>query len=95
MTATHSLRSTADFNVAVAAPTPRLVVLSFGNNQTIASSYKDFVDVVMPGAWSAFDLGQKDANTRVYQLKFQYIYDPTNTFGVEVNCQNGRAAAWV
>lgn len=91
----QALTEYGDFNVALASPTYRVVGLSFGNNAIIASTYKTFTNIVMPGAWTAFDLGQKDSNTRCYQLKYQYVFDPTNTFGVEVICQNNRAAAWV
>ena len=84
-----------NWNVAVAAPVERLVRLSFGNNTIIASTYKDFVTVDIPGAWSAIALDQAEANTRVYQMKMQYVYDPTNLYGIQVRAQNGRAAAWV
>lgn len=76
------------------ADTPRLVRLEFGNNEVISGDYKKFVTIDLPGAWISFDLGQTDEGTRAYELRFQYVYDPTNQFGVQVRCQNSRATAW-
>ncbi len=74
--------------------TKRLVRLTFGNNIVISGTDKLTVTVDLPGAWDAFDLGVTDAGTRVYDLGLQYVYDPTNTFGLQIRCVNGRAAAW-
>lgn len=84
-----------NWNVAVASPTNRLVRLDFGENVVISHAYKRFTTIDIPGAWSAFLLGETDAGTRVYRLTMQYVYDPTNTFGVQVRLQNDRATAWV
>jgi hypothetical protein len=55
---------------------------------------KKFVTVDLPGAWNAVDLGQVDEQTRVYELGLQYVYDPTNAFGLQIRAQNARTAAW-
>jgi hypothetical protein len=60
----------------------------------ITGSDYEFVTVDIPGAWEAVDLGQTDENTRAYELSMQYVYDPTNAFGVQVRAQNERAAAY-
>lgn len=74
--------------------TKRLVRLDFGNNEIISGSDPYYVRVDIPGAWDAFDLGGTDKNTRVYELGLQYVYDPTNAFGLQIICQNNRSAAW-
>ena len=76
------------------AETLRLIRLEFGQNDVISGGYKKFVTIDLPGAWSALDLGQIDAGTRAYELELQYVFDPTNQYGVQVRCQNARSAAW-
>lgn len=77
------------------AATKRLVRLEFGQNEVIDGSDKKFVTVDVPGAWDAVDLGGDDEGTRTYEMSLQYIYDPTNAFGLQIVCQNARSAAWV
>lgn len=74
--------------------TERLVRLDFGNNEVIEDTDMKFVTVDVPGAWDAFDLGGSDEGTRTYELGLQYLYDPTNAFGLQIRAQNARAAAW-
>jgi hypothetical protein len=74
--------------------TERLVRLDFGNNEVIDGSDLKFVTVDVPGAWDAFDLGGSDEGTRTYELGLQYVYDPTNAFGLQIRAQNARATAW-
>ncbi|MHB1131655.1 MAG: hypothetical protein ACYC4L_04635 [Chloroflexota bacterium] len=93
--ATATASALSDWNAA----TYKMIRLDFGNNATLgAGANKKFVTVDLPGAWSAIDLGGTDEGTRVYELRYQYIYDPAagNAFGVEIAAQNGRngAAAW-
>lgn len=76
------------------AETLRLVRLEFGQNDVISGGDKKYVILDIPGAWTAFDLGQTDAGTRAYQLSLSGIYDVVNDFGLQVKCQNARAAAW-
>jgi Phage tail tube protein len=90
-----ALTAFGDFNVAVATPTYKLVRLDFDEDAIISHAYTKLVSIDLPGSWTALDLGQNDNGTRTYQLKYQYIYDPTNLFGVQVRCQNTRAAGWV
>ncbi len=84
-----------EFNAWIATPvTKRLVRLEFGQNEVIASSYKKFVTVDLPGAWSAVDLGGDDAGTRTYELTLETLYDTTNAFQAQIRAQSARTAAW-
>lgn len=83
-----SLTEYGDFNV----PTYRLLQLSFGNN---AGSPARYVNINLPGAWSAVALDGTDALTRTYQFTLDYLFDVTNTYGVQFVVQNSRATAWV
>lgn len=74
--------------------TKRLVRLDFGNNEVIETTYKKFVTIDIPGAWEAFDLGGSGEGTRTYELGLQYVYDPTNAFGLQIRAQNARTAAY-
>lgn len=74
--------------------TPRLLRFEFGQNTTIASTYKKFVKVDVPCYITTIDLGGNDNGTRTYAMNFQYVYDSTNAFGVRFQVQNGRSAAW-
>ena len=75
------------------AATKRLVQLEFGQNELISGSDYKYVKFNLPGAWDLFDLGATDKNTRAYELSLQYVYDPTNAYGLQIVCQNDRAAA--
>ncbi len=76
------------------AATKRLIRLMFGDNAIVDGSDKAFVTIDIPGAWDALDLGGTDEGTRTYELSLQYVYDVTNTYGVQIRCQNARATAW-
>lgn len=76
------------------AGTKRLVQLKFGDNDEISGGDNRFVKVNLPGAWSAVNLGGSNQNSRMYELSLQYVYDPTNAYGVQFVCQNGRATAY-
>lgn len=76
------------------ADTNRLVRLEFGQNSVISTTYKRFVSIDLPGAWSAVGLGGNENNRRTYELGLQYVYDPTLAAGIQIRCQNTRAAAW-
>lgn len=76
------------------AVTKRLVRLEFGQNEVISGSDKKYVTIDLPGAWDGVDLGQTDKGTRVYEMSLQYIYDPTNSFGLQIECQNSRSSAY-
>lgn len=77
------------------ADTKRLMRLEFlGPADGIESGFRRFVTIDLPGAWTSPDTGQEDAGTRAYTFPFQYVYDPTNSFGVQIRCQNSRTAAW-
>ncbi|NJN53282.1 MAG: hypothetical protein HC804_00115 [Anaerolineae bacterium] len=76
------------------AATKRLIRLDHGNNELIEGALYKFVTIDLPGAWEAFDLGGEDEGTRVYELSLQYVYDPTNAFGLQIRAQNARTAAY-
>lgn len=76
------------------AATKRLVRCEFGQNEVISGADKKFVTVDIPGAWDMVDLGGTDEGTRTYELGLQYVYDTTNTFGLQIRAQNARTAAW-
>ena len=58
-------------------------------------SGRRYVAIDIPGAWENPDTDQTDANTRVYASTFNYVFDPTNAFGIQFRLQNGRTAAYV
>jgi hypothetical protein len=74
--------------------TQRLLGLEFGQNKVIDGSDKAFVTIDIPGAWEAVDLGQTDEKTRAYELRLQYVYDPTNAYGLQIRAQNARSSAF-
>lgn len=77
------------------AMTKRILSLQFQDETAfIETTFRRFVQVDLPGNWSSVDLGQTADNTRVYAFNFQYVYDPTNAYGVRVRLQNARTAAW-
>jgi len=77
------------------ATTKRIVSLQFQDETSfIETTFRRFVQIDLPGNWSTVDLGQTADNTRVYAFAFQYVYDPTNAFGVQVRCQNTRTSAF-
>jgi hypothetical protein len=84
----------ANWNQAGANPTKRVLGFEFGNNETIETTFKRRVRVAIPGSWTAFDLGATDAGTRMYALSYQYVYDPTNAFGIKYYLRNGRSTAY-
>jgi len=92
--AAQALTEFADFNVAVATPTYRLVRLDFGENSVIGGGITRSTKIDLPGAWAALSLGETDAGTRVYKLTLDYVYDSSNAFGVQIQCTNDRATAW-
>jgi hypothetical protein len=80
---------------ALVAGTKKLIRLQFQDETGfIESTYRRFVTVDLPGAWSAIDLGQSEAGTRVYRLGYTGVYDVTNAFPIQVRCQNNRATAY-
>lgn len=87
-------QSVTEFNNWDAA-TKRLIRLEFGNNLILEGALKSFVTIDLPGAWSAVNLGGTDAGTRMYEFTYQYVYDATNAYGLQIRAQNARSAAWV
>lgn len=79
VTITSSL--TGGGSYLVATPTPGV-------------GYKKAVQLDIPGNWSKVDLNKDDQGTRVYQLSLQYLYDPTNAFGLRWRCFSNRTAVY-
>ncbi len=88
-----SATSLTEFDNWVAG-TERLVRLDFGNNVLITGVHYYQVTVDIPGAWDAVDLGGSDEGTRTYELSLQYVYDTTNSYGVQIRAKNTRSAAY-
>jgi len=76
--------------------TKRLVRLQLGNNGAAigTSVLKPQITVDVPLAWGAVDLSPEDKGTKVYKFTGNYIYDPTNAYGIQVKLQNARATAY-
>lgn len=74
----------------------RLVRLELGNNGAAigSSALKSLVSIDVPGAFTAAERNGVDANTRVYDLTHDYIYDPTNGFGLQARVQTARSGAY-
>jgi hypothetical protein len=74
----------------------RLVRLAIGNNGAVigTSALKPLITIDVPLAWGMVDLTPEDKNTKVYKFTGNYIYDPTNAFGLQVKVQNARATAY-
>lgn len=61
---------------------------------TPGRSGRRYVAIDLPGAWISPDVDQSDANTRVYTMPLNYVYDTTNAFGIKFRCQNARTSAY-
>lgn len=74
----------------------RLVRLQLGNNGAVigTSALKPQITIDVPLAWGAVDLAPEDKGTKVYKFTGNYIYDPSNAFGLQVKVQNSRATAY-
>jgi hypothetical protein len=86
--ASVSAAATEFANWIAAAPVLRRVRVQFPG----ATANNLALDI--PGYWSAFDLGQNAAGTRVYQLNLTYNYDVTNAFGMRFQATSARTAAF-
>lgn len=73
-------------------PVKRLICLQWGNTKQIESGFNRFVRLTVPSKWTAWATDQEDAESRVYNAEFRYIYDPTNAYGVQFELQNTREA---
>ena len=60
----------------------------------IETTFRRFVTIDIPGAWTAYDLGQVEENVRAYRLSLQYVYDSVLAAGVQIRCQNNRTTAY-
>lgn len=77
------------------AMTKRLMRFEFGNNDTIpGGTAKRTVQIDIPMAYTAIDFAGTDRGTRVYQGTCQYVYDPTNAYGLSITLTNSRATAY-
>jgi hypothetical protein len=80
------------------AGTKRLVRILLGNSQYDSvigtSANKPQVWIDAPCAWTVVDLTPEDAGTKVYKFTFNYVYDPTNAYGIQVTTFSSRSAAY-
>jgi len=85
----------AEYNTRDAA-TKRLIRLELGNNSANigTSTLKKKVTIDIPCFYSAIDLTPDQNGTKVYKFTYQYVYDPTNAFGIQIQVTNGRATAY-
>lgn len=77
------------------ADTAQLLRLEFlGPVDGIESGFREFMTIDLPGKFTSPDLNQADAGNRAYTLPFQFQYDPTNAFALQIRCQCERTAIW-
>jgi hypothetical protein len=76
--------------------TKRLLRLVLGNNGAVigTSANKPQLILDIPGTWSAVDLTPEDNNSKAYKFTMDYIYDPTNAFGLQAIVHSARATAY-
>ncbi len=79
----------AELNHFLANDAKRLVRLRF-----LRAGGTYYVDVDLPGVWTAADLGQAEAGLRAYGMDYRYEYDATNAFGFQVTCVSTRATLY-
>lgn len=78
------------------AGTTRLLRMQFQdpNANSIETGFRHLCRLDIPGIWGAVDRAQEGQGSREYGFPLSYIYDPTNAFGVRMQLQNARTAAW-
>lgn len=80
------------------AGTKRLARIVLGNSQYDSaigtSTSKPQVWIDLPCAWTAIDLTPEDAGTKIYKFTFNYVYDPTNAYGLQITTFSSRSAAY-
>ena len=75
--------------------TAQLLRLEFlGPANGIETGHREFVTIDLPGKFTSPDRNQEDAGNRAISFPFQYVYDPTNAFALQIRCQCSRAAIW-
>ncbi len=78
-----------------ASDTAQLLRLEFlGPANGIETGHREFVTIDLPGKFTSPDRNQEDAGNRAVSLPFQYVYDPTNAFALQIRCQCNRSAIW-
>lgn len=78
------------------AGTKRLVRLEFGNNGAVigTSALKPKISIDIPSAWDAVDLTPEDNGTKIYKFQCNFVYDPTNSYGLQVILTSSRTAGY-
>jgi hypothetical protein len=61
---------------------------------TAGRSGRRYFAIDLPGAWISPDANQSDAGTRIYTVPLTYVFDTTQSFGVQFRTQNARTAAY-
>lgn len=80
------------------AVAPDLVVarLVFGDNHEIETSFRSAITLDIAGAWTVDDLSGTDANTRIYGMKLDNVYEgETLLASFAALLRNGRDTAYV
>lgn len=87
----------ADLNAAalteignLETPTNRLVAVRFGDNKVIEGAYKEKVDIVIPGQWTADVIGDEDGSSTV-EFTLENIYSTDQSYSLSIAVQNDRA----
>ena len=78
-----------------AAGTDRMIRLEFQEERSfIETTFRRFVTIDIPGAWTAQNIGGSADGVRTYELSLQSIYQSTLAAMVQIRVQNARASAF-
>lgn len=89
-----SAQALTEFNNWIAG-TKRMVRLEFQDETSfIETTFRRFVTIDIPGAWTAQNIGGSGAGTRRYELSLQSVYEPTLAAMIQIRAQNARTAAF-
>lgn len=89
-----SAQAITEFNNWVAG-TQRMVRLEFQDETGfIETTFRKFVTIDIPGAWTAVALGESGDGVRRYGLSLQGVYQSTLAAMIQIRAQNNRTAAF-
>lgn len=75
-----------------------MIRIALGNSQYDAvigtSALKPQLLIDVPCAWTAVDLTPEDAGTKIYKFTFNYVYDSTNAYGLQITTTSARSVAY-
>jgi hypothetical protein len=74
----------------------RLARIELGNNGANlgTTNVKPKVWIDIPGVWTATDLTPENDGTKAYKFTYDYQYDVTNAFGIQITVFSSRATAY-